>query len=127
VAYKISTATNYKDQFEKALNFICNSKEGDDCWEPDVIIVCAGYDSLDSDELASVSLQAPDFGKMSTRLLQHVAASSTSSSSLAKQPPAIIFGLEGGYQLSPFAGGGNLPDAVIETIKPFLASTTKLD
>jgi hypothetical protein len=32
----------------------------------------------------------------------------------------LIFGLEGGYQLSPMAGGGGLQDAVVETVKALL-------
>jgi hypothetical protein len=47
----------YKDLFEKALDFV--SKPGE--WQPDVVIVCAEVTMrLDSDELASVSLNAQD-------------------------------------------------------------------
>jgi len=88
---------------------------------PDLVIVCAGYDCLDSDELASVSLQASDFGRMSARLLEHLEQCFSSTSGESKEMrPAIVLGLEGGYQLSPLAGGGNLQDAVIETLRPLL-------
>jgi acetoin utilization deacetylase AcuC-like enzyme len=89
----------YEQAFmEKALPFLRD-------WQPSLIIVCAGYDALDSDELASVSLQAVDYGRM-TRILR-------------KELPStgLMFGLEGGYQLSQNAGGGNLADAVSETLK----------
>lgn len=96
----------YKDLFEKALDFVCKPGE----WEPDLVIVCAGYDALDSDELASVSLNAQDFGRMTRRLSKHLGEASS-------KRPALIFGLEGGYQLSKMAGGGGLPDAVVETVR----------
>eukprot|EP00540_Astrosyne_radiata_P024046 CAMPEP_0116869006 /NCGR_PEP_ID=MMETSP0418-20121206/27519_1 /TAXON_ID=1158023 /ORGANISM="Astrosyne radiata, Strain 13vi08-1A" /LENGTH=151 /DNA_ID=CAMNT_0004505053 /DNA_START=122 /DNA_END=577 /DNA_ORIENTATION=- len=94
----------YEQAFtQDALPFVCG---GDPMWDPDLVIVCAGYDALDSDELASVSLQASDFGHM-TRLLRHHIG----------QNRGLVLGLEGGYQLSPFAGGGNMPDAVRETVQ----------
>ena len=96
----------YKDLFEKALDFVCTPGE----WEPDLVIVCAGYDALDSDELASVSLNAQDFGRMTRRLSEHLGETTS-------KRPALIFGLEGGYALSKFAGGGGLQDAVVETVR----------
>jgi acetoin utilization deacetylase AcuC-like enzyme len=95
----------YKDLFEQALDFVCNGE-----WEPDLVIVCAGYDALDSDELASVSLNAQDFGRMTRRLSEHLGEATS-------KRPALIFGLEGGYQLSKMAGGGGLQDAVVETVR----------
>jgi acetoin utilization deacetylase AcuC-like enzyme len=79
-------------------------------WEPELLLICAGYDALDSDELAGVNLQAKDFGTMTRALIQRFQM-------VRGRPAAIALGLEGGYQLSPMAGGGNLPDAVIETIQ----------
>jgi acetoin utilization deacetylase AcuC-like enzyme len=96
----------YKHLYEKALDFVCKPGE----WEPDVVIVCAGYDALDSDELASVSLNAQDFGRMTRRLSEHLGEATS-------KRPALIFGLEGGYQLSKMAGGGGLTDAVVETVR----------
>ena len=49
---------------------------------------------------------AKDYGTMTRLLKEH-------SGSGAK----IIFGLEGGYQLKANVPGGNLADAVVETIK----------
>jgi acetoin utilization deacetylase AcuC-like enzyme len=95
----------YKHLYEKALDFVCSSE-----WEPDVVIVCAGYDALDSDELASVSLNAQDFGRMTRRLSEHLGEATS-------KRPALIFGLEGGYQLSKMAGGGGLKEAVVETVR----------
>ena len=92
----------YEECFRQALDYVYQPNE----WEPDVVLICAGYDALDSDELASCSLQAVDYGRM-TKLLQKHLPSKT----------RIAFGLEGGYQLSPMAGGGNLPQAVLETLQ----------
>lgn len=54
---------------------------------------------------------------MTTRLIDHLTASSSK-----KKKPAIILGLEGGYQLNPNADGGSLQDAVLQTIRPFCVS-----
>jgi len=94
---------------EHALPFV-RLTSGDDPWEPDLVIVCSGYDALDSDELASVSLQAIDYGLLTSELLSHLSVG-------INKRPALMLGLEGGYQLSPMAVGGNLGDAVVETIK----------
>jgi len=101
-----SWACGYKELFEKSLNFVCKQSE----WEPDLVIVCNGYDALDSDELASCSLQAADFGKMTLLLSDHLDKASN-------KRPALILGLEGGYQLSKMAGGGGLQDAVVQTAR----------
>jgi acetoin utilization deacetylase AcuC-like enzyme len=90
----------YQNIFEKEVLPFLKSES----WEPDLILICAGYDALDSDELASVSLQARDYGEMTRQILQ------------TSQAP-LILGLEGGYQLSEMAGGGNLADAVVETVQ----------
>ena len=87
---------------EKALPFLRTVGE----WDPGLVIVCAGYDALDSDELASVSLQAVDYGRMTRRLCEHISPTA-----------GLMLGMEGGYQLSKYAGGGNLADAVVETVK----------
>lgn len=91
----------YQTLFDQALDF-CVSDE----WQPDLVIVCAGYDALSSDELANCSLSAQDFGRM-TRTLQQ------------RLPPqtALMLGLEGGYQLGDVGPSGNLPQAVVETVR----------
>ncbi|CAJ1942238.1 unnamed protein product [Cylindrotheca closterium] len=97
----------YKEKFEeKVLPFVCSDN---DSWKPNLVLICAGYDALDSDELASVSLQAKDYKAMASRLVKHLRENESSAS--------IALGLEGGYQLSEFAGGGNLPNAVTATIQ----------
>jgi len=80
-----------------------------DEWEPDLIIVCAGYDALDSDELAGVNLVAKDYGEMTRLLLERT--------SLSSKRPDLVLGLEGGYQLREEVAGGNLSDGLIETIQ----------
>ena len=109
-------ACGFKECFEKALKFVFD----EDGWDPDVVIVCAGYDALDSDELANVSLQAKDYSAMTTMLWNRL-----SSSTSMNKKPAVVLGLEGGYQLSPMAGGGNLPDAVVKTIESLIDSTSE--
>jgi acetoin utilization deacetylase AcuC-like enzyme len=91
----------YRDLYEKALEFCCNES-----WQPDLIIVCAGYDALASDHLASTSLISEDYGRMVRRLREHVG-----------NQVAIMFGLEGGYQLTDAGPSGSLSDAVLETVK----------
>ena len=94
---------------EHALPFVSSTK-GTDFWVPDLVIVCSGYDALVSDELASVCLKAADFGQMTTELLQHLSKG-------AQKMPAVMLGLEGGYQLNRGMSGGNLGEAVVETIR----------
>lgn len=84
IAPDSSWACGYHELFtEKVLPF-CSSPD----WEPDLIIVCSGYDALSSDELASCSLVAEDYGKM-TRLLRDYLGDSAK----------IMFGLEGGKRV----------------------------
>ena len=123
-----SWTCGYQQAWDQALEFVANNNnhnsDDDDTpngpWIPHVVVVCAGYDALDSDELASVSLQARDYQRMTRQLLQHVdqvTQEASSSSSGSRPAPVVLFGLEGGYQLSESAGGGNLPQAVVETLK----------
>ena len=100
----------YREKFTKhVLPFIMSEE-----WQPDLVLICAGFDALDSDELAGVSLVACDYQEMIRELKRHL-----SSSRNAKGVP-IALGLEGGYQLSEMAGGGNLGDAVAATIVSLL-------
>jgi acetoin utilization deacetylase AcuC-like enzyme len=82
-------------------------------WEPDLVIVCAGYDGLLSDELASVSLTASDYGTMTGKLLEHLSWNRDIR-------PGVVLGLEGGYQLQKGAAGGSLADAVLATVQALL-------
>jgi len=102
----------YQQKFQEALDFLFARNDG---WDPDLVIVCAGYDALDSDELASVNLNAKDYGTMTQALLERVKQSS-------KANIGLLLGLEGGYQLGPMAGGGNLQQAVVETVKALVGS-----
>jgi acetoin utilization deacetylase AcuC-like enzyme len=97
----------YRELFTKyALPFVSTPGK----WEPNLVIVCAGYDALDSEELASVNLVANDFGEMTRILKDHIHQSTSKKS-------ALMFGLEGGYQLREGVAGGNLSDALISTIR----------
>ncbi|WP_353932938.1 histone deacetylase [Okeanomitos corallinicola TIOX110] len=54
-------------------------------FQPDILIVSAGYDALADDPLASINLQPEDFGLFTQYCLSIT--------------PNILFGLEGGYDL----------------------------
>lgn len=102
-------SSGYKEKFERdVLSFIKS-----DNWQPDIVLICAGYDALDSDELASVGLVADDYGEMVQKLKHNLASDGNVSI-------PIVLGLEGGYQLSEMAAGGNLGDAVVATIRALM-------
>jgi len=108
----------YQEVFEeKALPFLHTPGSENDSkvsWEPDIILVCAGYDALLSDELASSSLTAEDYGTMTRTLRNKIGHTILSDES--KNTSKLLFGLEGGYQLRKDVKGGNLADAVVETV-----------
>lgn len=66
-------------------------------WEPDLLIVSAGYDANESDRLSHVRLQPKDFGELAQACLGVTRS--------------VVFGLEGGYEL------GSLGESVGETIE----------
>lgn len=101
----------YRDLFEKALDFCCGNDDDDsgDDWHPDLVIVCAGYDALANDELASCSLTAADFGRMTRRLRERAVGPTKTA--------GIVLGLEGGYCVTDAGQSGNLADAVLETVR----------
>jgi acetoin utilization deacetylase AcuC-like enzyme len=70
-------------------------------FQPDLLIVSAGYDANAADPLAGLSLQPEDYGLLTDGCLQ-----------LTRR---IVFGLEGGYHL------GALALSVVATIKSCLA------
>ena len=65
-------------------------------FEPELVIVAAGYDALGGDPLANVNLKPVDYGRI-TRLIKDNFG-------------AVVFGLEGGYGLD------KLPLALKSTI-----------
>jgi len=74
-----STIADYLPPFEQqAIPFL-------QAFQPDVLLVSAGYDANHRDPLASLSLQPDDFGVLTDRCLQVTRR--------------IVFGLEGGYDL----------------------------
>jgi acetoin utilization deacetylase AcuC-like enzyme len=66
-------------------------------FQPDLIIVSAGYDANEADSLGWLKLQPEDYGVF-TKLCLEIT-------------PKIVFGLEGGYELN------SLAESVIQTIK----------
>ena len=72
--------------------------------------ISAGYDGLESDELASASLGAKDYGLMVDTLAQHLKSSIPQEARF----PGIVVGLEGGYQTSNEKN--SLQQAVYETV-----------
>ncbi len=69
-------------------------------FEPDLLIVSAGYDANRDDPLASISLQPEDYGLFTEYCLQLTSK--------------IVFGLEGGYDLP------SLSQSVVATLEKCL-------
>eukprot|EP00752_Nemacystus_decipiens_P018681 g16746.t1 len=88
------TWETYEPRFEQALTWLQE-------FEPDLVIVSAGYDALEADELATASLQPEDYRRMGRRLREVFGGN-------------VAFGLEGGYNLQV------TPLAIRKTIEPFL-------
>lgn len=78
-----STIALYKSAFEQQIiPFLSN-------FQPDLLIISAGYDATEDDPLAGISLQPQDYGIFTTDCLQIT--------------HRILFGLEGGYDLNALA------------------------
>lgn len=89
-----STLADYQPAFEqKVMPFLQN-------FQPDLLIVSAGYDANHDDPLAHIALQPQDYGIFTRYCLQLT--------------PNIVFGLEGGYDFNALA------ESVVETIAPCL-------
>ena len=84
---------------EKALPFLLDDP-------PDVLLICAGYDALDQDPLASVKLAPSDFGASVEAILA------------AFPRERVALGLEGGYLLDAERG---MPAAVVATCEALVA------
>ncbi len=85
-----STIDDYRPVFEQeVIPFLEN-------FQPDLLIVSAGYDANHEDPLASISLQPADYGFFTQCLI--------------KITHKIVFGLEGGYHLQALA------DSVVATL-----------
>jgi len=101
--------SNYETQFmEQALPFVV-----DEDWVPDLVLVSSGYDGMASDELATSNLVAKDFATMTRLLKERLESYETAGN----RSPALMMGMEGGYQLGQNVMGGGLPEGFIETIK----------
>ncbi len=78
-----STISNYQPVFEQeVIPFLAN-------FQPDLLIVSAGYDANHLDPLAGISLNPSDYGVLTKYVLQ-----------ITKN---LLFGLEGGYHLEALA------------------------
>jgi acetoin utilization deacetylase AcuC-like enzyme len=78
-----STIVDYERVFTKeVIPFLTN-------FQPDLLIVSAGYDANREDPLASIDLQPSDYGLLTKYLLQITSK--------------VLFGLEGGYHLEALA------------------------
>ena len=74
-----STIRDYEPLFkERVIPFLEN-------FQPEIVIISAGYDANDRDPLANVSLQPDDYGLLTEYLIKHNSR--------------LLFGLEGGYHL----------------------------
>lgn len=90
-----STVTEYQSLFEsQIIPFLTN-------FQPDLLIVSAGYDANAADPLADMSLQPLDYGLFTEYCLQVTRR--------------IAFGLEGGYDFSALA------QSVVATIEKCLS------
>jgi acetoin utilization deacetylase AcuC-like enzyme len=69
-------------------------------FQPDILIVSAGYDANQADLLSKINLQPQDYAMLTDYCL--------------KISPRILFGLEGGYELD------SLSLSVLETVKQCL-------
>lgn len=89
-----STIQDYRQLFEAAvLPFFQN-------FDPDLLIVSAGYDANQVDLLSKINLQPQDYAELTNYSLEIT--------------PKVLFGLEGGYDLE------SLSLSVLETIKQCL-------
>ncbi|MBW4532879.1 MAG: histone deacetylase [Pleurocapsa minor HA4230-MV1] len=78
-----SAIADYQRLFEQEVMPFFNN------WQPDLLIVSAGYDANDSDPLAGIMLQPEDYQILTEYVLN-----------ITKYP---LFGLEGGYHLAALA------------------------
>lgn len=108
----------YENAFREALGF-CFGDDNPSSWQPDTIVVCAGYDALANDELAGTCLTREDYYRMAKELCQRIRTSEAS--------PSLMFGLEGGYQLLDVGESGNLADAFIRTLDALVEETNMDD
>ncbi|TVQ45836.1 MAG: histone deacetylase [Gloeocapsa sp. DLM2.Bin57] len=91
-----STIADYDPAFrEQVIPFLTN-------FNPDLLIISAGYDANELDPLASISLHPEDYGIFTDYCLEIT--------------PKILFGLEGGYHLQ----------ALAESVKATIASCLKI-
>jgi acetoin utilization deacetylase AcuC-like enzyme len=90
-----STIVDYEPAFaEKVMPFLQN-------FQPDLLMISAGYDANHADPLAGISLQPQDYGVFTTYCLQVTRK--------------ILFGLEGGYDYDAIA------QSVLATLEPCLS------
>ncbi|NJL37522.1 MAG: histone deacetylase [Leptolyngbyaceae cyanobacterium SM1_4_3] len=91
-----STLADYEPLFEqKIIPFLSH-------FQPDLLIVSAGYDATQADSLAEIALQPEDYGIFTDFCLQ--------------MTQRIVFGLEGGYDFD------SLAQSVIATVRQCLRS-----
>ncbi|WP_353259006.1 histone deacetylase family protein [Prochlorothrix hollandica] len=90
-----TTLREYQPQFEQRIIPFVRQ------FEPDLLIVSAGYDATQADHLAQLSLQPADFGILTQACLGLT--------------PKVLFGLEGGYDYGAIAA------AVMATLEPCLS------
>jgi acetoin utilization deacetylase AcuC-like enzyme len=94
-----STVTEYEEKFQnQVMPFLRD-------FNPDLLIVSAGFDANQDDPLAGINLQPQDYGQFTTHCLS------------LNRP--ILFGLEGGYDLESLAA------SVEETIAACLNHSSK--
>lgn len=91
----------------EALPFLLGTGGGGG-WKPDLLIICAGFDALDNDPLAGLTLHPNDF---------HASVEAIVQAGFPREK--IALGLEGGYDLDLFAG---MPGGLLRTCAALVAA-----
>lgn len=98
---------------QKALPFLLaptasggEASQDDACWDrpPELLLVCAGYDALESDPLGTMSLGPEDFAAAVRMILDE----------FGYPAERVALGLEGGYDLDPEVG---MPAGLVATCR----------
>ncbi len=89
---------------EDALPFLLDRPDG----PPDLLLICAGYDALDSDPLAGMRLLPSDFAASITAICD---------GEFGFPSNKVALGLEGGYNLEEADG---MPAALVATCAALL-------
>ena len=80
-------------------------------WQPDILLICAGYDALEADSLAGMRLEPDDFAQSIRFIVEE----------FGFPQERIALGLEGGYSLDLENG---LPAGIVKTCEAFVSASS---